>query len=60
MYGRVFIFEVASGVNNLVSTTFQKPFLCFAEQLQVLKARGLRVTDDTAAMTTYVVLVINA
>jgi len=33
-----------------VSTTYQKPFLCLSDQLQLLKARGLRVTDDTTAM----------
>ncbi len=33
-----------------MSTTYQKPFLRFAEQLQLLKARGLRVSDETTAM----------
>lgn len=33
-----------------MSTTYQKPFLCFVEQLQLLKARGLRVSDETSAI----------
>ena len=33
-----------------MSTTYQKPFLSFEAQLQLLKARGLGVTDETTAL----------
>jgi abortive infection bacteriophage resistance protein len=32
-------------------STYNKPFLSFAQQLQVLKDRGLEVTDDAAALS---------
>ena len=33
-----------------MSTTYQKPFLSFEAQLQLLKARGLGVTDEATAV----------
>ena len=32
-------------------STYNKPYLSFQQQLELLKARGLEVTDDAAAIS---------
>ena len=44
MYGRVFYFRGPM-------STYNKPYLTFQQQLELLKSRGLGVTDDAAALS---------